>query len=178
MYKILIILFIMIFASCTKQTPEEYRISETLGKDLNLRMFDTIRFQGDSLSLDEVIQRFKYISVVYLQNGCSPCYDKYVRWHKEMNKIAANEIYTILFIIRGKNVEEFLNEVDLRDFVDHKYFIVMDPNYYYPEGNKEVIPDWMFERSILIDNTYKIRMVGQPFESDKSRAFFKSLILY
>ena len=171
-----IVLFIFILWSCTNQTPEEKRIEETLGSELNLKMFKTILFQGDSLSFEDFNQRFKYKSIVYLLSGCSPCHDKYITWHKEMDSIETGGNYTILFIIRGKFADEFLNEVDLIESVEDKYYIAMDPNYFYPEGNREV-PDWMFERSILIDENGRICMVGLPFADPNSMKRFKKIIM-
>lgn len=168
-------LLIILMWSCSIQTPEEKIIERTLGKELNLSMFKNVLHQGDTISLENFNKKFKYKSIVYLLNGCSPCYSNYIRWHQEFKIIEPNDNYTILFVIRGKFVDEFITEVDSVEPVDHDFYIVMDPNYFYPDGNKE-IPDWIFEKSILIDEDNKIKMIGQPFQSPELLERFEKII--
>lgn len=170
-------IFIILLAtlSCSQQSPESNRIEKTIGKRLHLEMFQTIFFKGDTISYEKLQEEYKYKYIVYLLNECSPCYDKYIRWHKEMEQIKTPDNFTVLFIIKGKYIYDFLSNVNSIEYVEDKYYIAMDPNYIYPDGNKD-IPEWLIEYPILIDNDNKIRMIGLPFSNTKSIKEFKKII--
>jgi len=168
-------IFLLTALSCSQQTPESKRIEKTIGKKLHLGMFQTIYIKGDTISYEKFQEGYKYKYIVYLLDECSPCYEKYIRWHKEMEKIETKKNFTVLFIIKGKYVLDFLSTVNSIEYIEDKYFITMDPNYIYPDGNKE-IPEWVLESPILIDNNNKIRMIGMPFSNTKSIKKFKKLI--
>ena len=139
-------------------------------------MFNTVFYKGDTVLMETLLNKFKYKSIVYLLDDCSPCYDKYIRWHKEIDEIDISDNFTILFIISGKYAEVFLNGVDSIEHIEEKFFLVMDPNFVYPDGNAE-IPNWILEQSILIDENNKIRMVGFPFANPNSMKRFKKIIV-
>ncbi|URW80363.1 sensor histidine kinase N-terminal domain-containing protein [Xiashengella succiniciproducens] len=67
----------------------------------------------------------------------------------------------MLFVIQGNKYEEFMNEVFNYEYVDSRYYTVMDPEGKFLESNKD-IPRWIIESSVLIDSENKIKMVGAP----------------
>lgn len=165
----------LLFLSCSLQSPESKSIQEALGKELKLNMFRNVLYNGDTISFETFQNKFKYKSIVYLLNDCSPCFTKYILWHNKMEKIEFDDNYSILFIISGKNSTDFLSEVELIEHVDSKYFIVMDPNFTYPDGNTE-IPGWILEESVMLDENNKIKMIGQPFADSEVLKQFKKII--
>lgn len=174
-FRLLFFLLFIYLLACKTESPESKSIKETHGKELKLDMFRTVLYKNDSVSLNTIAKKYNYCYVVYLLDDCSTCYEKYIQWHKKMNKIGISENFTILFIISGKYVDDFLSEVNEIEPIDNSYFIVMDPNYYYTDGNSHV-PQWILEQSILIDNNNKIRMVGSPFKNSESLKLFRDLV--
>lgn len=172
--KYFICLFVL-FWSCSIQTAESKRIKNTMGKELKLEMFKTLFLKGDIVSYESFQKTYRYKYIVYLLDECSPCYEKYIQWHKEMKEIDVIDNFTILFIIKGKYVEDFIKQVELKGHVEEKYYIVMDPNYIYQNGNTE-IPAWMLELPLLIDEDNKIKMVGSPFLNSKSLKRFRRIV--
>jgi hypothetical protein len=64
---------------------------------LNFEIFETVVNKGSGLSI-----LYEFLSVVYLQNGCNPCYPKFIEWHNRMDIIAPPTDYTVLFVIHGE----------------------------------------------------------------------------
>jgi hypothetical protein len=172
----LFILFIAIsFFSCSSETPESKSIKETLGKELKLDMFKTVLNNGDTITLDTFLEKYKFLYIIYLLDDCSTCYEKYIEWHNKMSKIRMQADFSILFIISGKYADDFLYEVNNIEPIENKYFIVMDPNFYYPDGNTD-IPNWILEQSVLIDNDHKVRLIGSPFANSEKLKRFKEFV--
>src|SRR5690606_39652329 len=63
------------------------------------------------LSFNELRQQYDYLSVVYLQNGCQPCYPKYIEWHESLDSMKVGDSYTVLFVIAGQNYSDFMAKV-------------------------------------------------------------------
>ncbi len=172
--KYIIITILLLGLACTNQSPEYKRYKETLGKTLNLSMFNAVIYKGETIAFEEFRNKYKYISVVYLQSHCHSCYEKYIEWHKEMEKLNQNN-YTLLFIINEKFADEFLNEVSLIANIDEKYFIRMDPKSSFLKENFE-IPQWLIENSLLIDNKNKIKLIGEPFYNPELTKQFLKIV--
>ncbi len=167
---------LILLCSCSSSTSTSQQIlEETTGKKLNIEMFNTIFNGGDTIPMDTFCLKYKYKSIVFLENGCSPCYNKYITWNKEIGKLGYKSNYSILFIIKGKYLDEFLNEVDLIEPIEEKFYTVMDPNYYYFDGNPE-LPDWILETPILLDKDNKIIMIGDPFSGTEKMEIFKEIV--
>jgi hypothetical protein len=145
-----------------------------MGREVRLDMFKFVQ-QGDSvMTLQDFRAKYKFISLVSLQNDCQPCYTKYVDWHHKMDSIGYGGDYTVLFIIRGRSYEDFLSQVIRIENIGSKFWVVMDPNYSFPDGNSQ-IPTWVIDYSLLIDSGSKIRMIGQPFYSPKAIKRFREI---
>ena len=68
---------------------------ENINKPLHLQMFETVRQGNNLLSFSELIQQFKYLSVVYHKNFCQAAmkslyftelYGEYTKKHRAVNK--------------------------------------------------------------------------------------------
>jgi len=160
--------------TCTYKTPEEKSIESVIGKEINLEMYRTILYYGDTIPFGIFRNKYEYLSLVYLQNNCMPCYEKYILWNRRMDTLSSNK-HTVLFIIIGRSVNDFLNEVKLKEDIEMKYFIKMDPNFNFLRGNQE-IPKWIIEQSLLIDEENKIKLVGQPFLNPELSKQFMNII--
>ena len=68
-------LAILLF-SCSQPSQTEKDLRETINKEVSLEIFDLVRRENTFLTLEDLKQRYDYLSVVYLQNGCQPCYPK------------------------------------------------------------------------------------------------------
>src|SRR5690554_2519590 len=51
-------------------------------KHLCYDLLETVRQENTFLTLEELKQQYDYLSVVYLQNGCRPCYPKFIEWQQ------------------------------------------------------------------------------------------------
>jgi hypothetical protein len=172
--KLLLIGFIYL-ASCHPLSPTEKELHGTINKTLHLDMLETVQQGNNLLPFDHIRQQHKHISVVYLQNGCRPCYPKFIEWHSRMDSIATPNDYTVLFVIHGVKYEDFMiNVLDL-DYVDARYYVAMDPDNKFLSENKE-IPRWMMDGSLLIDSENKIKMVGAPWANKEMTALFQSIV--
>ncbi len=92
------IIIIAVITSCTRLSPTEKDLKKNLNKTLKLDMFEAVQ-QGDTfLSFEEFRKRYKYMSVVYLQDGCRPCYPKFIEWHGKIDSIVPPNDYTVLLL--------------------------------------------------------------------------------
>lgn len=161
---------ILIFCSQPSQTEKD--LKEVLNSSLNLEKFDTIQHKGSLLTLQELYDNYDFISVVYLQDGCQPCYPKFVEWHQKMEELDQVPGHTVLFIIQTKKYKNFISKVKvLGREIDEKYFIITDPDLTFVINNSE-IPDWIINSSMLIDSENKIKMVGSPWINEDMKNLF------
>lgn len=173
-YKYLLISVLLIATSCQRFTPEQKMLREVKNKNIKLDMFKTAYGKDSVFTLRQFRKQYDYISVVYLQNECGPCYRRYIDWHEKMDSINQFVNHTVLFVIQGLHVNDFLIEVDNIEPIENRFFIIMDPNYLFLDGNQS-IPKWIFDRSVLIDRNNSVRMIGSPFYSNKHAREFKNI---
>jgi hypothetical protein len=111
--------------------------------------------------------------VVYLENGCQPCYPKFIDWQQKMDSIGCPENHSVLFVILGNSYEEFFTEVLNVHSVEDHYFTIMDSQYEFLSRNDN-IPRWIIDSSVLIDSENKIKMVGAPWiNEDMTKLFYE-----
>ena len=125
--------------------------------------------------MDELKQQYDYLSVVYLQNGCRPCYPKFIEWQQMADSLHYPDNYSVLFVIQGNSYEGFMNEVLNIDYVEDRYYTIMDPEFKFLEANKD-IPRWMLDASVLIDSENRIKMVGAPWLNEEMTELFNSIV--
>lgn len=172
--KILFFSLLVTFTACTKISQQEKEIKNVLGKRLELSMFDAIIHGIDTINYSDFRRKFKYISVVYLEDGCHPCYPKFLEWHYNQDRIKSLDNYEVLFVIQGYNYESFKSAVEEYEPWREDYYIIMDPYFKFIEHNN--IPFWILNNSILIDSNNKIKSVGNPFSSKKMESFYYETI--
>jgi hypothetical protein len=127
------------------------------------------------LTLQQLYDSFEFMSVVFLQDGCQPCYPKFVEWHEKMDSIDIGDNYTVLFVIEGSKYSSFMSKVLDHEYVDDRFYIVMDTEFQFLAANKD-IPRWIIESSVLIDSENKIKMVGAPWiNEDMTKLFYKTV---
>ncbi|MDD4384394.1 MAG: hypothetical protein PHD06_04365 [Bacteroidales bacterium] len=164
----------VIVTSCHNYSPVQESIKATFDKEVQLKMFKTVVKQGEDIPLNEILDKYRYISLVYLRQDCEPCYEKYIDWHEKMDSIGIWENYTILFVIVGRNFDEFISEVNLISDVDEFLYTVMDKNNIFLDTNNH-IPEWIFDLSVIIDHNKKIKMIGAPFHSEELTKQYNNL---
>ena len=168
----------MIIISCTQLSPEQEIIKETLNKNIELEMFSFVQQGNDTLSIKKLRDKYKFLSIVYLEDGCTPCYPKYLKWQKSADSLCTCDHYTVLFIIKGNNYESFLRKILISepeyDFKNEKLFVAMDNNQNFMNKNSH-INRWAIEKTLLIDGDNKIRLVGSPLSSQKMKELFYSI---
>jgi hypothetical protein len=173
--KLLISCIFFCLLACTELPPEQKSINETLNMHLNTGMFNRLFHKGEWVQMNTFRKQFRFVSVVYLQNECSPCYSKYIEWINFANGVENYRNYSVLFIIKGLDVEDFIAQVDQIEKVNHNQFIIMDPNFYFNDGNTN-IPRWILDLSILMDSNNRIRYIGSPYSSELSKNRFLKII--
>jgi hypothetical protein len=169
------LLFITILAqfiiACSNLSPKEKELRQIINKELNLELSQTVQQANRTLPFDEFRENHKYLSVVYLQNSCSPCYPKFIEWQHKMDSIDTPDDYTVLFVIKGDSYGEFMANVLDIEYMDDKFYTVMDTEGQFLEANKE-IPRWIIDSSVLIDSENNIKMVGAPFATPEMTELF------
>lgn len=168
------IVIVGLLFACIDRSPEYLRYKETIGKKVNLDMFENVSRRNKLFSLDEIRKKYEFISIVYLQENCKSCYEKFITWHKEMKRIAYGN-YTVIFIVNGRFDDEFLAGVNTIENIDINYYMVMDPNSSFLKHNSG-IPKWIFENTVLIDGNNKVQMIGEPFYNSELTNKFYSIV--
>jgi hypothetical protein len=170
---------ILIFLySCTQLTPEEKMIKDTLEKRVEIGMFESI-WQGErEIPFGEFRNRYPYISLVYLEDGCLPCYPKFIEWQTRMDTLDLHDNFTVLFIILGISYERFMDNLHESEpeyeQADDQFHVVMDPDYRFLDNNPD-IDRWVIDKSMLIDAGDKIKLIGPPFASPRMSELFYSI---
>lgn len=169
---LLVLIPLLAVYSCKQAPPTEKAMRETLGKRVSLNMFKIAHHNRGQISFDELRNAFDYISIVYLQNDCSPCYTKFISWNHSFDSIGGPQNHSILFIVKGKSYNDFMNNVWKYGLErEYNHFVVMDPNDIFSDENIQ-IPLWMLENSILIDKNNSILMIGNPFLTEQTTKDF------
>ena len=169
-----LVLMMLVF-SCSQPTQTEKDLRATINKEVSLETFDLVRRENTFLTLEELRQQYEFLSVVYLQNGCQPCYPKFIEWQQKLDSIGVPDNYTALFVIQGESYEEFMAEVLDISYVEDRFYTIMDSEYQFMSKNK-TIPMWIIDGSILIDAENKIKMVGAPWlNEDMTELFYKTV---
>ncbi len=157
--------------SCDNRTPGMKEIAKVINHPIQLENFEEVMWGDEVMKYSEFRQKFKYYSIVYLEDGCSPCYAKYVEWHKRIYSIKVPDDYTILFIINALNYEYFLNDVKRIEAFKSPFCTIMDPHFDFIRENPD-IPRRIIDRSLLIDSLNSIKMIGAPFETEELTKLF------
>lgn len=163
------------FTCCSRPSQPEKDLRENINKPLHLEMFEPVRQGNTLLTFSELRQQYEFLSVVYLQNGCLPCYPKFIEWQHKMDSIGCPDNYSVLFVIQGNSYEDFMTEVLNIDFVDDHYYTIMDPEFEFISQNGS-IPRWIIDSSMLIDSENKIKMVGAPWLNEDMKKLFYKII--
>jgi len=172
-YIILLLDLGIIITSCTNRSVNR-DIKNNLNKTVNLEMFDTVRQKNDLMPLSDFRKMYKYISIVYLEDGCNSCYSKFIEWQNKMDTINRRNDYTVLFVINGFTYDQFIKKVKEVDNIEDHYYTIIDKDLNYLLNNND-IPRWIIDASILIDNENKIRMTGQPWSTREMTSLFYSI---
>ncbi len=164
-----IVMFII--ASCRSESREEKIVEAALKTRLDVSSIGEVIHSDSTLSFSELRNRFRHISVVYLQDGCAPCYPKYINWHQRIDTIPKADDYTVLFIINTSHYEIFRRQLSRYGEVDEKYYYFIDQRNDFYRANSS-IPRTVLDRSLLIDRNSRIKMVGEPFiNGDMTKVF-------
>lgn len=138
---------------------------------LNIELIDTVRQQEEALSWSDFRTMYHNISIVYLQDGCAPCYPKFIEWHKRMEQIATAGDYTVLFVINARDYVSFTRNTDLYGEIQEKYYYFIDPRNEFFRANSRISRS-ILDRSLLIDSNNRIKMAGEPFaNADMTKVF-------
>jgi len=168
------ILNLIIITSCTNRSVIKEDLKSNLNKTVNLEMFETVQQGNNIMSFTEFRQMYRYISIVYLEDGCNPCYPKFIEWQNKMDTLNTRNDYTVLFIIRGFTYNQFIAKVKEIDNIEDCYYTIMDKDLKYLLNNND-IPRWIIDGSVLIDKDNKIRMVGTPWSTKEMTDLFYSI---
>jgi hypothetical protein len=173
--KLVVILFLfqVIFYSCRNNSIKT-DLEVNLDKVVNLQIFDSVRFKNNMISYKDFRKMFKYISIVYLEDGCNPCYPKFIEWQNKIDSINIRSNHTILFIINGFTYDQFIDRVkQLKNIEDH-YYTIIDKDLKFLLNNND-IPRWIIDGSMLIDDNNKIKMTGTPWSSSEMMNLFSDI---
>lgn len=161
--------------SCNSLTPEEKEIKAILGKRVETEMFSFVHEGNNIIPYDDFRTRYTYISLLYLEDGCSPCFPKYVEWQTRMDTLDLNDDFTVLFIIKGLIFKGFLanllESIPEYNLSKDKFHVIMDPDQKFLNANGE-IPRHILDKSVLINEDNKITMIGSPFASPQIEKLF------
>jgi len=165
------ILFLYISAGCDHTSKSSRELLKILDMTLNVEMIDTVSQGEAALSWTDFRGKYRNISIVYLQDGCAPCYPKFIEWHKRMEKIAIADDYTVLFVINARDYTSFTRNINLHEAIEEKYYFFIDPRNEFFRYNSSISRP-ILDRSLLIDSSNRIKMVIEPFaNADMTKVF-------
>ncbi len=179
MKKLLLVSMILFLGiSCTQLTNEEKMIKETLGKTAEIGVFESVR-QGESeIPFREFRDRYSFISLVYLEDGCSPCYPRFIEWQTRIDTLDLNDDFAVLFIILGHSYESFTSNLfhykPEYELPKGRFHMVMDPDYRFLDNNPD-IARWVIDKSLLINAENEIKLIGPPFASERMAELFYTI---
>ncbi|TCO04417.1 hypothetical protein [Natronoflexus pectinivorans] len=168
-------ILIILLTSCSQPSQTEQELREALNTTLKIDMFETIQHHDSLITMQQLREKYSHLSVVYLQDGCSPCYPKFVEWHQKMEEINHTPGHTVLFVIQTEEYNSFLRKVrSLGETINEKYYIIIDPDHQFFTNNS--LPNWIMNSSLLINKENKIKMVGAPWvNEDMKELFYKTV---
>jgi len=150
-------------------------VKDTLGKTIKTEMFTFVQEGKKIISFDEFRDMYSFISLVYLEDGCRPCYPKYIEWQSGMDTLQLDDDFTVLFVIQGNSYDRFINNLleshPEYDPSNDKFHIIMTTDHQFMDRNMD-IPRQILDKSLLIDKENKIRMIGHPFASPQIAELF------
>jgi hypothetical protein len=167
--------------SCKRLSENQLEIRRVIGEKVELGIFMEISNKERAITMGEYRNQYRFISIVYLQNGCAPCYPKFMEWQEQIASMELPQDYTVLFVIQGKRYSQFIEEVNDYarenlgvDTVENNFPVAMDPDFDFLSSNHN-IPRWIIERSVLIDSQNRIRMVGAPWATPEMTELFQRI---
>ena len=174
MKKVGYILLFFAYTFCTNKGSTEKDILGNINKEINLSMITTVNYKTENIRFDIFRNKYEYWYLVYLKQNCLPCYPKYVEWQNKMNSINKFDFVTVLFIIKGKSYDEFINGAIIEGLEEDRYYTLLDPKDSFIKGN-ENIPEWIIDTGIRINGQNEIIMIGSPFSTPEMTKVFYDL---
>jgi hypothetical protein len=171
---ILSFIILGIISSCNHLSQQERELRNTLNSTVTLEMFESVQRDNFRKKYSDFRKEYKYIYIVYLIDSCTPCYGKYIEWHKRMESFDTIANFTVLFIIQGYNLDHFLSAVQEIEPVQKHYYVIMDSYMKFIENND--FPQWIIDRSFLIGPDNKIKLIGTPFATPEMTKLFYSIL--
>lgn len=168
---------LLITVSCKDISQKERELIQVLNKPVNVEMLKQIHQGENTLIFNDLKQKYKYISIVYLKDGCSPCYPKYREWQKRINLINPPDNYAVLFVIHAESYDVFFRNSGEFELLNLYFFTCLDRDnqFFYSNSN---IPDWIYESSFMVNGKNEMIMVGPPFFSEDFTAIFHRIVNY
>ncbi len=170
-----IILFILF--SCSQPTQQEKDLKKAINSKLILDNFEYVQQQGASFAFSDFRKEFDYLSLIYLRDGCQPCYPTFIEWQQKMDSISSPDNHTLLFIIQGDSYGDFMSRALNYEYIEDRYYMILDPENKFSNDNNK-IPYWILDSGILVDKENKIKMVGKPWVNDDMLKLFYKTIDY
>jgi hypothetical protein len=140
--RLFFVIILLCVSSCTQLTPEEKMIKETMGKTAKIGMFESVRQEDSEIPFGEFRDRYPFISLVYLEDGCAPCYPRFIEWQTRIDTLDLNDDFTVLFIILGSSYERFMDNLHESEpeyeQANDQFHIVMDPDYRFLDNNPDI----------------------------------------
>ncbi|SKC06788.1 hypothetical protein SAMN03080601_01834 [Alkalitalea saponilacus] len=123
-------ILLLMLASCAQPSQTEQELREALNSTINIEMFEIIQHRDSLISMEQFRERYNHLSVIYLQDGCNPCYPKFVEWHQKMEEMDDVPGHTLLFVIQTEEYDSFIRKVRrLGEEIDEKYYVIIDPDH-------------------------------------------------
>lgn len=185
MARFFIIIFVaclsVFFVSCACPSAREYELRRVLNTKINLQFIFKNSDNRDCHTIYNLKHNSGFTSIVYLQNGCAPCFPKFMEWQEQIASMELPADYTVLFVIQGERYSQFIEEVNEYarknlgvDTVENNFPVAMDPDFDFLSSN-HTIPRWIIDRSVLIDSQNRIRMVGAPWATPEMTELFQRI---
>lgn len=173
MYRSVLSFFILTLLSigCQHFFSHEKTIINTLDNELE---FPKLNLYDNNKTIEEWRDNYNLLSIVCMYEGCTSCYPKFVEWLHKMDSIGVEKNNNVLFIIIGRNVNDFIERAKEISDPSFNYGIVIDSTKYFMKINNS-IPESYFENSITIDKTNKVRLIGAPFASSKMTELYRKI---
>lgn len=154
--------------SCKDTTSPVVKLfREHIGKEINLKGFEEVYSEQDTLSYSDFCKRYPFLFVSYIDEECGSCVFKIREWYKHSESLPMYDKLAYVFVFRGKDYRKFL-KYRVGKHPIAPFFYLSSEDFTYIINNQE-IDRQIIDAGFLLDENKCIKVIGSPLESQSLR---------
>ena len=166
-------ILLLTMGSCVRQSPVVKLFKEHIGKTVSLEGYDSVYHGDTAYSYLEFRERYPFITVNYIDENCDICRVKVREWCDNFDKIPLGDNLAHLFVFRGSDYKTFLRYS--QGDIEFPFHIMVSKEFSYAMNNRN-IDRQVIDGGFLLDRNNKIKIIGDPFLSEKMTDMYYKII--